>query len=209
MNRVRSLLSKRLQRFDVIQAEPLFLLLYLLGRVGLWEQECLFTMGRGKLYGSVKTKRAHPPPGICLAFVILFWKTCKCPMVEPGVHTKQRRIQGRVRGLRTPPSLPPIRSDACFRLKFLHRQDRISLFNWLVFFYKTRVAFCILSMFASARKAVYRANGDGRSQLEKQVVVSVRSNLPQKSSTVLSAPKFGPPNQTFLDPPLQKPHGGA
>ena len=133
MNRVRSLLSKRLKRFDVIQAEPLFLLLYLLGRVGLWEQECLFTMGRGKLYGSAKTKRAHPPPGICLAFVILFWKTCKCPMVEPGVHTKQRRIQGRVRGLRTPP-FAPIRSDACFRLKFLHRQDRISLFNWLVFF---------------------------------------------------------------------------
>ena len=25
--------------------------------------------------------------------------------------------------------------DACLRLKFLHRQDRISLFNWLIFFF--------------------------------------------------------------------------
>ena len=25
-----------------------------------------------------------PPP----AFVILFWKSCKCPTVGPGVHTK-------------------------------------------------------------------------------------------------------------------------
>ena len=30
-------------------------------------------------------------------------------------------------------------------------------------------------------------------QIEKHVVVSVSSNLPEKSSTVLSEPKFGPP----------------
>ena len=30
-------------------------------------------------------------------------------------------------------------------------------------------------------------------QISQNVVVSVRSNLPQKSSTVLSEPKFGPP----------------
>ena len=35
------------------------------------------------------------------------------------------RSRGRVRGVRTLPSRP----DACLRLKFLHRQDRISLFN--------------------------------------------------------------------------------
>ena len=29
-----------------------------------------------------------------------------------------------------------------------------------------------------------------------------RSNLPQKSPTVLYEPKFGPPNQKFLDPLL-------
>ena len=40
--------------------------------------------------------------------------------------------RGRVQGLRTPP--PPIGPDACLRLKFLHRQERISLFNWLIFF---------------------------------------------------------------------------
>ena len=42
---------------------------------------------------------------------------------------------------------PPIRPDACLRLKFLHRQDRISLFNWLIFFFffnETRVEFCAL-----------------------------------------------------------------
>ena len=32
--------------------------------------------------------------------------------------------------------------------------------------------------------------------------VFVRSNLQQKSSTVLSEPKIGPPSQKFLDPPL-------
>ena len=29
-----------------------------------------------------------------------------------------------------------------------------------------------------------------------------RSNLPKKSSTVVSEPNFGPSNQKFLDPPL-------
>jgi len=32
------------------------------------------------------------------------------------------------------PTPPPIRPDACLRLKFLHRQDHISLFNWLIVF---------------------------------------------------------------------------
>ena len=36
----------------------------------------------GAFYGSVNSKRAHPSPGIiCRAFVILFWKSCKCPTV--------------------------------------------------------------------------------------------------------------------------------
>jgi len=40
------------------------------------------------------------------------------------------------------------------------------------------------------------ANSDRRSQIEKHVVVrDVRSNLPQKRSTVLSGPNFGPPNK--------------
>ena len=29
-----------------------------------------------------------PPPGLCWTFVILFWKSCKCPMVGLNVHTK-------------------------------------------------------------------------------------------------------------------------
>ena len=36
-----------------------------------------------------------------------------------------------------------------------------------------------------------------RSQIEKLVVVSVRSNLQQKSSTLLSEPKFGLPQSIF------------
>ena len=45
---------------------------------------------RRGVYGSVNSKRAHPPPppGICHAFVILFWESCKCPTVGPGFHTK-------------------------------------------------------------------------------------------------------------------------
>ena len=38
---------------------------------------------------------------------------------------------GRSRGRVCPPL--PIRPDACLRLKFLHRQDCIWLFNWLIF----------------------------------------------------------------------------
>ena len=37
---------------------------------------------------------------------------------------------------------PPIQTDACLRLKFLHRQDRISLFNSLSYLNETRIAFC-------------------------------------------------------------------
>ena len=40
--------------------------------------------------------------------------------------------RGRVQGVRT----PHIRPDACLRLKFSHQQDRISLFNSLIFFVK-------------------------------------------------------------------------
>ena len=51
------------------------------------------------------------------------------------------RSSGRTRGVR----FPLIRPDACLRLKFLHRQDRISLFNRLFFFNETRIAFCHLN----------------------------------------------------------------
>ena len=48
------------------------------------------------LYSSSNALMAQPIPsmpiplplGICLAFVILFWKSCKCPTVGPGIHTK-------------------------------------------------------------------------------------------------------------------------
>jgi len=66
----------------------------------------------------------------------------------------------------------PSRLDACLRLKFLHRQDRISLFNWLIFLMKGALhfatkqnswdikkcdCFSVLSydLFAYAHKAVF------------------------------------------------------
>ena len=69
---------------------------------------------------------------------------------------------------------PPIRPDACLRLKFLHRQDRISLFNWLIFSMKGVLHFATklnysdikrctcfwvpsYDLFASARKAAFPA----------------------------------------------------
>ena len=86
----------------------------------------------------------------------------------------QWRIQRGGFGGSGPPS-SPIRPDDFLRLKFLHRQDRISLFNWLFFFlmkqelhFATKLNsrdiqkcnyFSVPSydLFASARKAVFLA----------------------------------------------------
>ena len=74
--------------------------------------------------------------------------------------------RGRVRGVHT----SPIKPYACLRLKFLHRRDCISLFNWLIFLMKLALHFATklnsrivqkcncfwvssYDLFASARKA--------------------------------------------------------
>ena len=95
-------------------------------------------------------------------------------------------------------------------------------FNWLIFLMKHALHFATKLNSRDVQKCIFwgtllwsvrlcsqssnsRANSDRRSQIEKHVAVSVRNNLPQKSSTVLSEPKFGPsppPNKKFLDPPL-------
>ena len=81
----------------------------------------------------------------------------------------QWRIQGRVRGVRTTLSDLTLTT---LRLKSLHQQDRISLFNWLIFLMKRAWHFstklnsrdiqkcnCFwvpsYDLFASARKAVF------------------------------------------------------
>ena len=46
--------------------------------------------------------------------------------------------QWRIQGEGPDPAPPPIRPDACLRLKFLRQQDRISLLNWLTFFLMKR-----------------------------------------------------------------------
>ena len=103
-------------------------------------------------------------------------------------------------------------SDAFLRLKFLHRQDRISLFNWLIF-NETRVAFCYSTkyfcfgyppMICSPLLAKYAKQYFPAPVvtcvhiLRKHVVVSVRSNLPQKKFnspfwTKVSTPPSPPP----------------
>ena len=172
--------------------------------------------------------------------------------------------RGRVRGVRTPPPPPPIRPDACLRLKFLHRQDRISLFNWLFvffffFFLKSALHFATklnsgdikkcncfgvssYDLFASARKAVFHAptvtgvhrlrleictifvtkrkrsmfqgyihyqqnsliqyKGPRNYNVQLRLVGVAGGGIINPPPTVLSEPKFGPPNQKSLDPPL-------
>ena len=78
---------------------------------------------------------------------------------------------GRVRG---GPDPSPIRPYACLRLKFLHRQDRIPLFNWLICLMKRALDFATklnsrdikkcywfwvpsYDLFAPARKTVFPA----------------------------------------------------
>ena len=125
---------------------------------------------------------------------------------------------GRVRGIRNsgipplpPPPSPLIRPDPFLRLKFLHRQNRVLLFNWLIFLMKRALHFATklnsrdiqkcncfgyppMSCSPLLAKQSFPSNrrpatGDRRSQIEKHVVVSVRNNLPQKSSTVVSDPQ--------------------
>ena len=118
---------------------------------------------------------------------------------------------------------PPYQTWRLFETEILTSTWSYITFNWLIFLMKHALHFATklnsrdiqkcncfwvpsYDLFAFARKAVFSAgNGDRRSQIEKHVAVSVRNNLPLKSSTVLSEPKFGsppPPNQKFLDPPL-------
>ena len=40
-----------------------------------------------------------------------------------------------------PRPAPSIKPDACLRLKFLHREDRIFLLNWLIFLMKRALHF--------------------------------------------------------------------
>ena len=91
---------------------------------------------------------------------------------SPGGPTPYPFIQcgsrGRVRGVHT----SPIKPYACLRLKFLHRRDCISLFNWLIFLMKLALHFATklnsrivqkcncfwvssYDLFTSARKAVF------------------------------------------------------
>ena len=106
---------------------------------------------------------------------------------------------------------PPYQTWRLFETEILTSTWSYITFNWLIFLMKHALHFATklnsrdiqkcncfwvpsYDLFAFARKAVFPAgNGDRRSQIEKHVAVSVRNNLPLKSSTVLSEPKFGSP----------------
>ena len=78
----------------------------------------------------------------------------------------------------------------------------MSLLKWLIISMKRTLNFAINYIPGILKKIVLGYPiGDWRSQIKKHVVVSGRSNLPQKSPTVPFQPKFGPPtNKKFLDP---------
>ena len=127
--------------------------------------------------------------------MLTYWEHWRaCPLI-------QWRVQGE--GGPGGPD-PPIRPDTCLILELLHRQDRISLLKWLIISMKRAVNFATKLHSRDIKKKIVLGYpiGDWRSQIEKQVVVSVRSNLPQKSPTVPFEPKFGPPtNKKIPRPP--------
>ena len=118
------------------------------------------------------------------AFAITTNTSCHYREMKHNMDSKIKRIitsggcRERVRRIRT----PPIRSDACLRLKVLHRQDRTTLFKWLTFVKKRALHFATklnskdiqkcncfwvpsCDLFASASKAVFpapAATGDHR-----------------------------------------------
>ena len=110
-----------------------------------------------------------------------------------------------------PRSAPSIRPDACLRLKFLHRQDRIFLLNWLIFLMKRALHFAT----KLNSRDIEKCNCFGYPPMICVTATGGREcggevTCHEKSSTVLSEPKFGPPpphphpapDQKFLDPPL-------
>ena len=87
---------------------------------------------------------------------------------------------------------PPIRSDACLKLKLLHWQDHISLSNWLIFLMKRRLHFATKlnprtiqkcncfwvsswSVCLCSQSSISCTNRERCSQIEKHVVVSAFS----------------------------------
>ena len=104
---------------------------------------------------------------------------------------------------------PPIRSDACLKLKLLHWQDHISLSNWLIFLMKRRLHFATKlnprtiqkcncfwvsswSVCLCSQSSISCTNRERCSQIEKHVVVSAFS-AGHKKVQQSSEPTFGPP----------------
>ena len=155
--------------------------------------------------------------------ISLKWTPSAGPKGDKARESYQWQIQGEsLGGLDAPPPSPPIRPDACLKLKFLHRQDHMSLFHWPMFFkIKRGLHFATKLNSRDIRKCNYFwvSSYDLLPLLAKQYFLCQRwlaftdwetrghlceKQLLQNSSTVLSEPKFGPPDEKFLDSPLEK-----
>ena len=118
-------------------------------RVGLWEQECLFTMRKGRFYGSVNPRRALPPPspppcqfsGSC-HFVL------QMPHGEAGRSYKTAADPGEGPGASDPPSDLTLVWDWN---SYINRIVYHFLTGWF-FFNKTRFAFCHKTKFQGYSK---------------------------------------------------------
>ena len=137
--------------------------------------------------------------------ISLKWTPSAGPKGAKANESYQWRMQGGEFG---GSGLPLIRPDACLKPKFLHRQDRMSFFNWPIFLkIKRGLHFATKLNSRAIRKCDYfwvssydllpllakqyflRQQRLAFTRVEKHVVISVRSNLAQKNSTVLSEPK--------------------
>ena len=114
-------------------------------------------MGRGKLYGSVNSKACPSAPGHLFGICHFVLENLQMPHGWAGRSYKTAADPGEGPG--APDTNPPPPSDLTLVSDWNSYIDRIVyhfLTGW-VFLNKTRIAFCILPMFASARKAVFTA----------------------------------------------------
>ena len=108
----------------------------------------------------------------------------------------------------------PVRPNTCLRLKFVHRQDRIALLNWLFFLMKRALHFATKlnsrdtqncncfsvpshDLFASARKAVFpspTATGPHRLRNTWSVLREVICHKKVQQSLL---------NQSLVHPPIK------
>ena len=72
-------------------------------RVGVWEQECLFTMRKGTFYGSVNSKRANSPRAFAWHLSFCFGKAANALWSGRAFIQNSGGSRERVQGVQSPP----------------------------------------------------------------------------------------------------------